>query len=80
MERKMAWEIFDLQLLLVDEKDKLEERLIQFAAVIIEIAEGLPSSFAGNHLAINLSGPALPLRSIMARPEERNPEVILYTK
>lgn len=35
------------------EKDKsnLEERLIKFAVLIIEIAEGLPKTFAGNHLA-----------------------------
>jgi four helix bundle protein len=35
------------------EKDKsnLEERLIKFAVLIIEIAEGLPITFAGNHLA-----------------------------
>lgn len=34
------------------EKDKsdLEERLIKFAVLIIEIAEGLPKTFAGNHL------------------------------
>jgi four helix bundle protein len=35
------------------EKDKsnLEDRLIKFAVLIIEIAEGLPKTFAGNHLA-----------------------------
>jgi four helix bundle protein len=35
------------------EKDKsnLEERLTKFAVLIIEIAERLPKTFAGNHLA-----------------------------
>ncbi len=33
------------------EKSDLEERLIKFAVLIIEIAEGLPKTFAGNHLA-----------------------------
>lgn len=35
------------------DKDKidLEERLIKFVVLIIEIAEGLPKTFAGNHLA-----------------------------
>jgi four helix bundle protein len=33
------------------EKSNLEERLIHFAVLIIQIAEGLPRTFAGNHLA-----------------------------
>lgn len=33
------------------EKIDLEERLIQFSVRIIEIAEGLPKTFAGSHIA-----------------------------
>ncbi len=32
-------------------KFDLDERLIEFAAVIIDIAESLPKTLAGNHLA-----------------------------
>ena len=35
----------------MDKKFDLDERLIQFAADIIDVAEALPKSIAGNHLA-----------------------------
>jgi four helix bundle protein len=35
----------------MERKFDLTERLIAFAATIIEIAEGMPGTFAGNHLA-----------------------------
>jgi four helix bundle protein len=35
-------------------KYNLELRLIQFAAMVIDIAESLPQTFAGNHLAAQL--------------------------
>lgn len=35
----------------MEKKFDLDERLILFAAVIIDIAEALPKSFAGNHLS-----------------------------
>ncbi len=35
---------------LMEKKFDLEERLINFAAVIIDISEALPATFAGNHL------------------------------
>ena len=38
------------------EKSNLEDRLIKFAVLIIEIAEGLPKTFAGNHLAGQMIG------------------------
>jgi four helix bundle protein len=33
------------------QKFDLEERLIEFASDIIDVSEGLPKTFAGNHLA-----------------------------
>jgi four helix bundle protein len=36
--------------MLREKKFNLEERLIDFAAVIIDISEALPATFAGNHL------------------------------
>jgi len=35
----------------MDRKFDLDERLIAFAVAIIEVSEGLPDTFAGNHLA-----------------------------
>jgi len=35
----------------MDKKFDLDERLIDFATTIIDISEGLPGTFAGNHLA-----------------------------
>ena len=35
----------------MDRKFNLDERLIEFASVIIDIAEALPRTVAGNHLA-----------------------------
>ena len=35
----------------MDRKFNLDERLIEFASAIIDIAEALPGSVAGNHLA-----------------------------
>ena len=36
--------------MLMEKKFDLEERLIDFAAVIIDISEALPNTIAGNHL------------------------------
>lgn len=38
----------------MNKNNLLEERLIQFAAIIIEIAEKLPPGFAANHIASQL--------------------------
>ena len=35
----------------MDRKFDLDERLVAFAASVIEISEGLPGTLAGNHLA-----------------------------
>ncbi|MGN6165997.1 MAG: four helix bundle protein [Flavisolibacter sp.] len=35
----------------MERKFNLDERLIEFASAIIDIAEALPDSVAGNHLA-----------------------------
>lgn len=47
----------------MERKFDLEERLINFAVAIIKIAESLPKSYAGNHLAGQItrsgSSPAL---------------------
>lgn len=36
---------------MTDRKFDLDERLISFAAAIIDVAEGLPKTIAGNHLS-----------------------------
>jgi hypothetical protein len=55
---KEAWynraSFFNLKTM--DRKFDLGERLIAFTAAIIDIAEGLPGTFAGNHLAGQLVG------------------------
>ncbi len=38
----------------MDRKFDLDERLIDFAAFIIDIAESLPKNFAGNHIGAQL--------------------------
>jgi four helix bundle protein len=35
----------------MEQRFDLEERLIEFASDIIDVSEGLPKTFAGNHLA-----------------------------
>jgi len=35
----------------MERKFDLDERLINFSAAVIDISEGLPKSFAGNHIA-----------------------------
>jgi four helix bundle protein len=44
----------NFKLKIMERKFDLAERLIAFAAAIIDIAEGLPGTFAGNHLAAQL--------------------------
>jgi hypothetical protein len=48
----------------MDKKFDLNERLILFASQIIDVAEALPKSFAGNHLSGQLirSGTSLALQ------------------
>lgn len=39
----------------MDRKFNLDERLIEFASAIIDIAEALPKTLAGNHIAGQLT-------------------------
>ena len=58
----------------------LEERLIDFAVRIIRIAESLPKSKVGNHIAGQLYAVDLHLLRIMVKRKAQSPDLILSTK
>jgi four helix bundle protein len=61
----------------MDRKFNLDERLIEFASVIIDIAEALPKTIAGNHLAGQLiSGTAPCLQYSEAQSAESRTDFI----
>jgi four helix bundle protein len=62
----------------MDKKFDLDERLIQFAADTIDVAEALPKSIAGNHLAGQLirSGTAPCLQYAEAQSAESRADFI----
>lgn len=41
--------------MMIEKKFDLNDRLIEFASIVIDIAEGLPKTIAGNHLAGQLT-------------------------
>jgi four helix bundle protein len=62
----------------MNQRFDLEERLIEFGSEIIDISEGLPKSFAGNHLASQLirSGTSPALNYGEAQGAESRPDFI----
>jgi len=58
----------------------LEERLIDFAVRIIRIAESLPKSKVGNHIAGQLITAVRHLLRIMVKRKAQNPVLILSTR
>ena len=68
----------------MDRKFDLEEWLVKFAAVIIKIAQALPSTFAGNHLANQLirsgTSPALNYAEAVGLIDENSQLIAIFVK
>ena len=64
----------------MERKFDLDERVIEFASLIIDVAEKLPKTIPGNHLAGQLvrSGTAPALHTV--KPNQPNQDKILFTR
>jgi hypothetical protein len=64
----------------MDRRFNLDERLIEFASAIIDIAEALPKTIAGDHIAKQLTRSGTALVFNMGKRKKQNPEMISFIK